>query len=937
MSDQKLKLQVLFAAVDKLTAPLKGIGATSRDAANKVNAMRQQLKGLNAQQSAVDTFNKLTQRARDSTEALQKAKGKLAEYQEKTKQAREAQAALVGKVETARRAHMMYVVQMAAGNDKHAGFGYQMYKSKEALEKLESEFRAAQNASRNFSEKAKLAGKQVRHLAAEHRALSAPLRDAAVRLKEAGINARQLGEHQSSLAQKISQANAALAAQEAKLKAVNERMRQAAAARAQYDKAQAMRNNIAGNSAAMLGAGVVAGRALMTPVSAYASAEDASTGLRVAMMGQGGKVKQEYADIVALAEKLGDRLPGTTADFQEMMTMLTRQGISAKAILGGVGEATAYLGVQLKLPYAQAAEYAAKLQDATGALEQDMMGVMDTIQRTFYVGVDTSNMVSAFSKLGPALDLIKQKGLSGAKAMAPLLAMADQTGLVGESAGNAFRKVFQRSMDAKSVGKGNELLQGSGIKLDFTNGKGGFGSLEQMFKQLDKLKQLTDEKRLALIKEVWGDDAETQQALKVMIDGGAEGYAEMLAKMAEQASLQERVNEQLGTLKNLWDAASGTFTNALVAFGEAIAPELKALTEWIGDVSERLKNWAKDNPELSNTIMKTAAVAAVLLTAVGALGLAVAAVLGPLAIARLSVGMLGVQMSGGLRVLGMLGGALKWFGGALLKVGSIARVVFAFLLANPWIALATALAGAAIYIATHWEKLGPMFASLWAGFKSGAVAAFDWVVSKTLSVVQGMFSVLRLFSPLYWVIRYWDEIKGFMISLPSQFMTLGGQIIDGLINGISARWGALKSTFASLGDALPGWLRTKLDIHSPSRVFAQIGQYTMQGLEAGIDKHQQGPLASMLALSKQLTTPLAASVALGASVLAPAAPVRIDSRPPLARSTAPVQAAPVSINITVNAAPGMDERKLAQLVAQEIAKHQRSVSAAKRSRLSDAE
>ncbi|PHV10068.1 phage tail tape measure protein [Chitinimonas sp. BJB300] len=165
-------------------------------------------------------------------------------------------------------------------------------------------------------------------------------------------------------------------------------MRQATPLRAQYDKSMETRNNVAGNGAAMLGAGYVTGRAMMAPVSAYASAEDARTGLRVSMMEKGGAVRQEYADIVALAEKLGDRLPGTTADFQEMMTMLTRQGMSAKAILGGVGEATAYLGVQLKLPYAQAAEYAAMLQDATGALEKDMMGVIDTIQRTFYVGID---------------------------------------------------------------------------------------------------------------------------------------------------------------------------------------------------------------------------------------------------------------------------------------------------------------------------------------------------------------------------------------------------------------------------------------------------------------------------------------------------------------------------------------------------------------------
>ena len=67
--------------------------------------------------------------------------------------------------------------------------------------------------------------------------------------------------------------------------------------------------------------------------------------------------------------------------------------MSAKSILGGLGEATAYLGVQLKMPFNQAALFAAKLQDATGTAENDMMGLMDTIQRSFYLGVDSNNML----------------------------------------------------------------------------------------------------------------------------------------------------------------------------------------------------------------------------------------------------------------------------------------------------------------------------------------------------------------------------------------------------------------------------------------------------------------------------------------------------------------------------------------------------------------
>jgi TP901 family phage tail tape measure protein len=68
-----------------------------------------------------------------------------------------------------------------------------------------------------------------------------------------------------------------------------------------------------------------------------------------------------------------------------MMAKLVQQGISYKAILGGVGQAAGYLAVQLKMPFEDAAEFAAKMQDATKTSEKDMLSLMDTIQRSYYL------------------------------------------------------------------------------------------------------------------------------------------------------------------------------------------------------------------------------------------------------------------------------------------------------------------------------------------------------------------------------------------------------------------------------------------------------------------------------------------------------------------------------------------------------------------------
>lgn len=355
---------------------------------------------------------------------------------------------------------------------------------------------------------------------------------------------------------------------------------------------------IKGNALSMLGMGYAAS----IPVKAFAEAEDASMKLKVSMMDSSGKVASEFQNINELATKLGSRLPGTNADFQLMMATLVQQGISFKSILGGTGEAAGNLAVLLKMPFDEAAEFAAKMQDATQTAEKDMLSLMDTIQRTSYLGVDPSNMLGGFAKLGAGMKTIRKLGLEGANAMAPLLVMADQSGMSDlSSAGNALSKTFKAMLDQ---GKIDKALAGTKIKMDFSDGKGEFGGMDKMFKQLEKLKNFSTQARLPIISDIFGNDAENIQILNLLIDKGKAGYDDTIAKMQRQADLQTRINAQLSTLTNLWDQAKGSATNAMVTIVEAIAPDLKEFVKQISATAEKINAWAKANPELIQTIFK---------------------------------------------------------------------------------------------------------------------------------------------------------------------------------------------------------------------------------------------------------------------------------------------------------------------------------------------
>lgn len=673
---------------------------------------------------------------------------------------------------------------------------------------------------------------------------------------------------------------------------------------------------------------------LSAPVAAYAQSETASTDLRAAMMDKTGKVSAQYKDIDNLATRLGDRLPGTTADFKNLMTMLIRQGMSAQTVLGGTGEAAALLAVQLKKSPEAAAEMAAKLQDATRGTEKEMLAIMDQVQRLYYAGTDDSNILGAFSKLSPALDTLKIKGESAMKMMSPLVGMLDQAGLSGESAGNALRKVFTRMMDTEKIAK---VTDGTGISLNFTDGKGEFGGLDKAYEQLAKLKAINTEQRLQILQGIFGDDAETLKALNTMIEKGRAGYDEFSKKLEAQASLNQRVNDQLGTLANLWDAASGTFTNFLAKMGESVAPQLKELTKWIGGINEKLSDWAAKNPETAGAIMKTAAVIGVFLTAVVGIGAALSAVLVPIALSKFAFfslfGGMGKVIGG---ALGLAGTLLK-LGGALAAFGAKALV---FLATNPfgWAILAV---GALVALYVYWDKV-----------KAALITGWEWI-KKTFAANPLLYAFTGPVGVIVLLGTHWKRLWNALVSgwewLKKVF---SNNPIAAALHAAVNPIGALISNFDRLKAAASGaldWMKKAVGIGTPAKAAEtaakapttkprgfSTGGYTGAGgvNEAAGIVHKGEVVFSQRDVARfggwQAVEALRRG---GAGVLA-AIGNRLgmghsDGRPAPLPSPQRFHAAPAAVagdNITVNvhAAPGMNEDTLVSKIMARLQEHSRA-------------
>ncbi|MFP1979535.1 phage tail tape measure protein, partial [Lonsdalea quercina] len=476
------------------------------------------------------------------------------------------------------------------------------------------------------------------------------------------------------------------------------------------------------------------------------------------------------------------------------------------------------------------------------------------------------------------------------------------------------------------VGNVNQDLKGSGIKFDFTNGKGEFGGVDQLYQQLEQLNKLNTAKRTQVIKGLFGDDAETLQVINILRQGmGA--YQNAQAKLAEQASLRERVDAQLKTLGNKWDAATGSFTNAMATIGATVAPDLKQLVDGLGELSVKLNEFAKEHPVLTAGLFKAAAGFAIVTGAIGAVMLTIAAILGPMAMMRLSLSMLGIK---GVSAVGLIGSALKNMGGAVMWLGRL-------MMANPILAVIGLIAMGAIYLWQNWDTLGPKFKALWDSISSTVSTAWEGIKQKLSDK--------------------WDSLVKSVSELPARFKEAGRELIDGLMNGISEKWEALKAKLSSMTDYLPKWMKPNSDTpmplpppNLPPPVYSDIPMYDTGGQiasgqlgivgengpeivagPASVTSRRRTAALAAAALTLGTTASPATAYPLHPFSLSPAAPAAAISRQP-----APV-VTPVTVHapITIVPQPGQSASDIAREVARQLDERERRAQAKARSSYRD--
>lgn len=218
-------------------------------------------------------------------------------------------------------------------------------------------------------------------------------------------------------------------------------------------------------------------------------------------------------------------------------------------------------------------------------------------------------------------------------------------------------------------------------------------------------------------------------------------------------------------------------------------------------------------------------------------------------------------------------------------------------------------------LVTTFSNLPAFFNNIWTQIKtafSGGIAGIGALIIN--------WSPFGLFYSAFAAVLSW-----FGIDLPAKFTGFGAMILDGLKNGILSKVQAVKDALSSAVTGVIDKAKSILDIHSPSRVFAEIGDFTMQGMAVGLLNSSDLPIKALDQTHQKIVQTDIAR------------PNIRSSQPVRAKSNSAIQVAGDTVTIQVHVAPGQNIQQIQSMLENMLNKREREKMARVRSSFKDQE
>ncbi|EML1555265.1 TPA: phage tail tape measure protein [Enterobacter hormaechei] len=823
MSDNNLRLQVILNAVDKLTRPFRSAQASSKELATALQTTRNSLKELNKQAGRIDEFRK--------------TRSQLAITATNLSAAREEAAKLA--------------TQFAATN------------------------RPTDAQARLFSQ----AKNRVQELQQTYNGLLGSVQRQRQALKESGIDTKQLSSAQRELRKNADETRQAMERQQKSLKRLGEQQAKMNAAREQYSRRLEVRDRIAGAGATTTAAGLAMGAPVMAAVKSYSSMEDAMKGVAKQVNGlrddNGNRTKQFY-DMQDAIKAASEQLPmeNGAIDYAALVEGGARMGVTKqddpyedqKRDLLAFASTAAKAATAFELPADELAESLGKVAQLykvpTRNIEQlgDALNYLD--DNAMSKGADIIDVLQRMGGVADRLDYRKAAALGST-----LLTLGAAPEVAATAANAMVRKLSAATVQGKSFQEGVGILKLDPEKLEKQMTKDAMGTIQSV---LEKVNSLPKDKRLGVMSLVFGNEFGDDAAKLANNLTELKRQLSLTAGDEANGSMQKESDINKDSLSAQWLLVKTGAQNAFSSLGETLRQPLMDIMDSVKSVTGALRGWIEANPQLAGTLMKVAAATAAITVALGMLVVAVAAVLGPIAVIRFGLSVLGVKtLPSVTAAVTRTGSALSWLAGAplsLLRRGMASSGGSAGLLSAPLNSLRRsaglagnalkAVAGAPLVMLRAGMSgirnvIGMVMNPLAAlrGGLSAAGGVLRFLVSGPLALLRvalyGIFGLLgALLSPIGLVVaalagvalvvwKYWQPISAFLGGVVEGFKAAAAPI--------SAAFEPLRPVFQWIGDkvqALWGWFTdlltpvksTSEELNSAAAMGRRFGEALAEGL-----------------------------------------------------------------------------------------------------------
>lgn len=878
--DKNLRLSIILQAAGNVVGFLKGVKGESARTSVQLNATREKLQALQRTTKDVGAFRQMEAR-------LEGTRGALADAQIEAK-------------------------RLALANA------------------------AAERPTKQLARAFEVARTKVRELQTQEQKQVTTLQDLRGKLETAGVSTRNLAGHEVRLAREIRDANKALTDQARRMDAIKDRQTRMGAARGQYDKTQQLAGTMQGAGASALAGGVITAAPLFAAARAGMSFEDGMADIKkVVDFPTPVAFRQMEKDILSLST----RIPVATEGLTAIIAAAGQAGI-ARGELMGFAEDAGKMGIAFDTTADDAGKKMATWRTAFRLTQTEVKGLADQIN---YLGnngpanaLSISNVVTRVGALGEVA------GLSAGQ-IAALGSTVVGMGVEEEIAATGIKNTMLALTKGEAATKSQKAayaalgLEATDMAKRMQTDAGG-----AIVEVMTRISKLSKEKQTSILTQLFGSES-------------VSAIAPMLNNLDLLKTNLNRVGDATlyaGSMQKEYEGRAATTSNAVllmkqgvkavaIEIGTAFLPQIKEGSAFLGQMAQKIHAFAQAHPGAIRAIGTLIAIVAVGLTVFGGLAMAVAAILGPFALLQLTLTQTGIMFgpagvkiaefagknlpalgralgSAGRAVLSFAGKALPMIGRGLmiagrgfLTFGAMAARAGLMLLANPitWIVLGIVaavalLAGAAYLIYRHWGTISTFFVNLWSNIKTAASVALGF-----------MGRLFMNFSPVGLLIgavmRAWPALQ----ALGGRFLEMGRHLLTGLVNGVLGGIPALVAAVMRAGGAVVTAFKNKLGIHSPSRVFAQLGDYTMQGLGVGLGRSARDPLRRMRTAASAITA--AGAMAIGTAAMAAptfdTAPT-LGARPATAATAAPPPVTIGTLNLTIVQQPGESAEDLARRV-----------------------